>query len=162
MILMRSSVYLASRYAAACEKVGSARVQQASQATEKVPHTFCHSERSEESLFLFMRLNQREIPRFARNDKIDYVFRSLFSLRGFGLARPKPHRLKPVLLGRCALIAFSLHGHLVGNRLGQGLLGYLAEWRQRKVLHDLQSLGKLVLGDFLAEQKIFQLVETQA
>src|ERR1700683_4451637 len=42
-----------------------------------MPHIFCHSERSEESLFLFMLLNRREIPRFARNDKIDYFFRSL-------------------------------------------------------------------------------------
>src|SRR5271167_4865150 len=29
-------------------------------------HAFCHSERSEESLFLFMALNRREIPRSAR------------------------------------------------------------------------------------------------
>src|ERR1700688_3114510 len=39
---------------------------------------FCHSERSEESLFLFMELNRREILRFAQNDKINYFFRSLF------------------------------------------------------------------------------------
>jgi hypothetical protein len=38
---------------------------------------FCHSERSEESLFVFLDLNRREIPRFARNDKIDYFFHSL-------------------------------------------------------------------------------------
>ena len=31
---------------------------------------FCHSERSEESLFLFRGVNRREIPRFARNDKM--------------------------------------------------------------------------------------------
>src|SRR5271165_669796 len=31
---------------------------------------FCHSERSEESLLLFRRINRREIPRSARNDKI--------------------------------------------------------------------------------------------
>jgi hypothetical protein len=54
--------------------------KQAEQAAEKGPHSFCHSERSEESLFLFMGLNRREIPRFARNDKINYLFRSLFSL----------------------------------------------------------------------------------
>jgi hypothetical protein len=41
--------------------------------------SFCHSERSEESLFLFLGLNRREIPRFARNDKIGYFFRSLLS-----------------------------------------------------------------------------------
>jgi hypothetical protein len=52
-------------------------VEQASEAAEKGPHSFCHSERSEESLFLFMELNRREIPRFARNDKINYFFRSL-------------------------------------------------------------------------------------
>jgi hypothetical protein len=50
---------------------------QAKQAAEKGPHTFCHSERSEESLFLFMGLDRREILRFAQNDKIDYFFRSL-------------------------------------------------------------------------------------
>src|ERR1700686_4085415 len=55
------------------------RVNAALQAAEKGPHSFCHSERSEESLFLFMGLNRREIPRFARNDKINYFFRSLFS-----------------------------------------------------------------------------------
>ena len=31
---------------------------------------FCHSERSEESLFRFLSLNRSEIPRFARNDKV--------------------------------------------------------------------------------------------
>jgi hypothetical protein len=56
---------------------------QASQAAKKGSHSFCHSERSEESLFLFMGLNRREIPRFARNDKINYFFRSLFSLSAF-------------------------------------------------------------------------------
>src|SRR5271165_2227887 len=34
-------------------------------------NTFCHSERSEESLFLFMGVNLREILRFAQNDKIN-------------------------------------------------------------------------------------------
>ena len=32
---------------------------------------FCHSERSEESLFLFIGLNLGEILRFAQNDKVD-------------------------------------------------------------------------------------------
>ncbi len=41
-------------------------------AAEKAPPPFCHSERSEESLFLFSRLNQREIPRFAWNDNLVY------------------------------------------------------------------------------------------
>src|SRR5450759_3674988 len=41
---------------------------------------FCHSERSEESLFLFLDLNRGEIPRSARNDKIRYFFCSLCSL----------------------------------------------------------------------------------
>jgi len=36
----------------------------------KTPHTFCHSERSEESLLLFMGLNLGEILRSAQNDKI--------------------------------------------------------------------------------------------
>src|ERR1700685_210884 len=42
-----------------------------------VPHPCCHSERSEESLILFMCLKRREIPRSARNDKIKYFFSSL-------------------------------------------------------------------------------------
>jgi hypothetical protein len=33
---------------------------------------------------LFLRLNQGEIPHFVRNDKINYFFRSLFSLWGVG------------------------------------------------------------------------------
>src|ERR1700685_2510610 len=41
--------------------------------------SFCHSERSEESLFLFLVSNRREIPRFARNDKIGHIFRRLLS-----------------------------------------------------------------------------------
>jgi hypothetical protein len=55
--------------------------------------TFCHSERSEESLFLFAGLNPGEIPRFARNDKIncffqiDYFFRSLYRLNPLAVAR---------------------------------------------------------------------------
>jgi hypothetical protein len=43
---------------------------------KKTP-TFCHSKRSEESLFLFLGLNRGEIPRFAWNDKINYFFRNL-------------------------------------------------------------------------------------
>jgi 4-oxalocrotonate tautomerase len=47
------------------------------------PHHFCHSERTEESLFLFLGLTRGEIPRFARftvnarrerNDKMKYLF----------------------------------------------------------------------------------------
>src|ERR1700674_5032715 len=79
-------------HCASSSSIGSGRaescgdlVAQASEATEKVPHSFCHSERSEESLFLFMELNRREIPRFAWNDKINYFFRSLFSLWGVSL-----------------------------------------------------------------------------
>jgi hypothetical protein len=49
----------------------------AKQAAEKTPPEFCHSERSEESLFLFKEPNRREIPHFARNDKVNYFFRSL-------------------------------------------------------------------------------------
>jgi hypothetical protein len=55
---------------------------------------FCHSERSEESLFLFVRVHRREIPRSARNDKINYFSRSLFTLWVLVLARTNPHRLK--------------------------------------------------------------------
>jgi hypothetical protein len=52
-------------------------VAQAEELAEKVPSFFCHSERSEESLLLFLGLDGREIPRFARNDKINHFFRSL-------------------------------------------------------------------------------------
>jgi hypothetical protein len=55
---------------------------QASQVAEKEPPPFCHSERSEESLFRFLDLNHGEISRSARNDKINDFFRSLFSLWG--------------------------------------------------------------------------------
>ena len=48
-----------------------------SELSEKATPNFCHSERSEESLLLFSGLNPREIPRFARNDKINYIFRIL-------------------------------------------------------------------------------------
>jgi hypothetical protein len=37
------------------------------------------SEAKNLSLFLFLCLNRREIPRFAQNDKIRHFFRSLFS-----------------------------------------------------------------------------------
>jgi hypothetical protein len=44
-------------------------------------YPFCHSERSEESLFLFLGSNRGEIPRFARNEKINYFFHGLFNLQ---------------------------------------------------------------------------------
>src|ERR1700674_3115482 len=59
---------------------------------KKGPTPFCHSERSEESLFLFMELNRREILRFAQNDKINYFFRSLFSLSVLNSAVKLVHR----------------------------------------------------------------------
>src|SRR5579862_5053923 len=46
------------------------RVVQASQAAEEVLPPFCHSERSEESLFLFLNLIRREIPRSAQNENM--------------------------------------------------------------------------------------------
>jgi hypothetical protein len=58
---------------------------------------------------LFLHSKQREIPRFARNDKINYFFRGLFSLSVF-LSRhtkSKPDRLKPVLLALAAIAALS-------------------------------------------------------
>jgi hypothetical protein len=61
--------------------------------------TVCLTERdNRKSLFLFMESNRREIPRFARNDKINYFFRSLFSLWVLVLARTNPRRLKPAPL----------------------------------------------------------------
>jgi hypothetical protein len=56
-------------------------VVQASQLTKNITPTFCHSERSEESLLDFSSRKEREIPRFARTDKTNYFLRSLFSLR---------------------------------------------------------------------------------
>src|ERR1700730_12669824 len=64
-------------------------------------------------------------------------------------------------LRRCAALLSLFTNHFLGNHLRQRLLGNLAEWGQREILHDFQSLGKLELGDFLAEQEIFQLVETK-
>jgi hypothetical protein len=52
-------------------------VAQASQAAEE-PDSWCHSERSEESLFDPSAIH-REILRFAQNDR-EYFFRRLFSL----------------------------------------------------------------------------------
>jgi hypothetical protein len=54
--------------------------------------TVCHSERSEESLFLLLSLNPREILRFAQNDNMNYFFRSLFSrdVREFEEQGPQP------------------------------------------------------------------------
>ena len=58
------------------------------------------SEAKNLSLFLFLYLNQREILRFAQNDRTLPFFRSLFSLSGISLGdRPRPDRLKPILLG---------------------------------------------------------------
>jgi hypothetical protein len=48
----------------------------ARRAAEKVAQRFCHSERSEESLFLFIGLTPGEIPCSAQNDKIIGFFRS--------------------------------------------------------------------------------------
>jgi hypothetical protein len=56
------------------------QVAQASQAAEKLKFlSFRGTLRAEESLIL-LDLKPGEIPRFARNDKIIYFFRSLFSL----------------------------------------------------------------------------------
>ena len=55
---------------------------------------FCHSERSEESLFDLSPRKEGEIPRFARNDKKGWhFFRKRFSLWGFESEGTKPHRL---------------------------------------------------------------------
>jgi hypothetical protein len=59
--------------------------------------TFCHSERSEESLFLFIGLTPREILRFAQNDKINYYFRGLFSR---GIRRPENQGPYPLMADR--------------------------------------------------------------
>ncbi len=58
---------------------------------------------------LLLGFNQREIPRFARNDKIKDLFRNLFSLSAFlsRRAKSKPDRLKPVLLALAAIAALS-------------------------------------------------------
>src|SRR6202521_1757972 len=84
MIHFRLQSYTFSPDSPAASRIILAQVAQASEAAEKGPPPFCHSERSEESLFLFMELNRREILRFAQNDKINYFFRSLFSLSHLG------------------------------------------------------------------------------
>ena len=48
----------------------------AEEAAEKGLYSLCHSEQSEESLFDLTPRKEREIPRFAQNDKINYFFRS--------------------------------------------------------------------------------------
>jgi len=65
--------------ASACALLGLARLNtaQAKTGCGKTPHSFCHSERSEESLFLFMGLNLGEILRSAQNDKVTHFFRRL-------------------------------------------------------------------------------------
>jgi hypothetical protein len=54
---------------------------------------FCHSERGEESLFdLTLRIQSKQIPRFARNDR-DGVFSATWVANpspGFGRERVKP------------------------------------------------------------------------
>jgi hypothetical protein len=55
------------------------------------------SEAKNLSLFLFLYLNRREIPRSAWNDKINYFFRSLFSQLALNLVKfgncPQPERV---------------------------------------------------------------------
>ena len=61
---------------------------------------------------LFLQLEQREIPHFVRNDKINCFFRRLVSLSAFlsRRAKSKPNRLKPVLLALTAITALSVPG----------------------------------------------------
>src|SRR5450631_4055425 len=70
----------------------------------KRAHHFCHSERSEESLFDPSPRKEGEIPRFARNDKINHFFRSLFSLSGF----PRVRKIQSPLAEACATSYFSI------------------------------------------------------
>jgi hypothetical protein len=58
---------------------------------------------------LFLDGNLREIPLFARNDKISHYFRKRFCPSAVLPRRAKstPHRLKPVLLAFAAIVAFS-------------------------------------------------------
>src|SRR6202162_3791468 len=48
-----------------------------SELSKKVPPHFCHSQRSEQSLCDLSPRKEREIPRFARNDKRNCILRSL-------------------------------------------------------------------------------------
>jgi hypothetical protein len=52
----------------------------AEQVAEKRTISVIPSEARNLSFFIFLQLNRREIPRFARNDRLKYFFRSLFSL----------------------------------------------------------------------------------
>jgi hypothetical protein len=73
-------------------------VAQASQLAEKLIYFVIPRRAARRGISLFLCLNRREIPHFVRNDKINYFFRSLFSLRGLVRARTNPHWLKPALL----------------------------------------------------------------
>jgi hypothetical protein len=66
---------------------------------------FCHSERSEESLFDLSPRKEGEIPRFARNDKKGgHFFRKLSSLSGFFVHGSEPRQAEvadPGPVGAC-------------------------------------------------------------
>ncbi len=65
---------------------------EAKQAAEKPTLSVIPSEARNLSFFVFLQLNRREIPRFARNDKIKYFFRALYSRTHFVelMSRLKP------------------------------------------------------------------------
>ncbi len=66
--------------------VAAMAIPAAFQGAEKLKFlSFPGAQRAEESLF-FLRLNQREMPHFVRNGKINYFFRSLIN-REFALAQ---------------------------------------------------------------------------
>jgi hypothetical protein len=73
-------------------------VARALQPAEKVFYSVILSGAKNLSFFVCLLLDRREILRSAQNDRNGEFFRSLFSLRGRVLARPKFRRLKPAPL----------------------------------------------------------------
>jgi hypothetical protein len=63
----------------------SRRMQSGLRCRGKSANPYCHSERSEESLFRFSCKNRKEIFRFAQNDRMKGLFRTLFSRTGMSL-----------------------------------------------------------------------------
>src|SRR5258708_15295380 len=75
------------------------------------PQPFCHSERSEESLLLFMSRNRREIPRSARNDKIKYFFSS----QGLPENLSRRGKIKSSWTGNSMVEQLTLNQRVVGS-----------------------------------------------
>ena len=79
----------------------------AASTTGSGPARFCHSERSEESLLIFVDVTFREIPRSARNDKNNYFFAAWFDR----LERDCIERIKTAACYRGSLVRQGVGSH---------------------------------------------------